>query len=99
MSFIQIIEFSTTRIDEVKALLNEWIAKTEGQRNARRATLTADRDESNAYLQIVEFSSYDAAMRNSNLPDTGAFAQRLGALCSKPLAFRNLEVRRVDELG
>jgi hypothetical protein len=98
VSFIQIIEFSTTRINEVEALLDEWITKTKGQRAADRATLTVNRDEANSYLQIVEFPSFDAAMRNSNLPDTGLFAQRLAELCAKPLVFRNLDVRRVDDL-
>jgi len=35
-------------------------------------------------------------MANSNLPETGEFAERLAELCDGPPAFRNLDVRRVE---
>jgi hypothetical protein len=37
-------------------------------------------------------------MANSVLPETSKFAQKLGELCDKPPVFRNLDVRRVDDL-
>lgn len=98
MSFIQIIEVVTTRPDEVRALTEEWVAKTEGRRKTRQATLTADRDRPDTYLQIVEFSSYADAMENSNLPETDDFGRRLGELCETPPAFLNLEVRHIYDL-
>ena len=98
MQFIQIIEFTTTRFDEVEALMDEWVTKTEGKRKARRATVTADRDKANTYVQIVEFPSYEEAMANSNLPETGEFAKKIAQMCDGPAIFRNLDVRRVDEL-
>ena len=98
MQFIQIIEFTTTRFDEVEALMDEWVTKTEGKRKARRATVTADRDKANTYVQIVEFPSYEEAMANSNLPETGEFAEKIAQMCDGPAIFRNLDVRRVDEL-
>lgn len=98
MSFIQIIEITTTRLDEIEALMDEWVTQTEGKRKTHRATLTADRDRPDTYLQIVEFPSYEAAMANSDLPETGDFAQRLVKLCEAPPVFRNLDVRRVDDL-
>lgn len=61
-------------------------------------TLTQDRDRPGTYLQMVEFPSYEAAMENSNRPETGRFAERLAALCSGPPVFRNLDVVRVEEL-
>lgn len=36
-------------------------------------------------------------MANSNLPETAVFAERLAALSDQPMAFRNLDVRRVEE--
>jgi hypothetical protein len=30
MRFIQIFEFTTTRIDEIEALLDKWVAQSEG---------------------------------------------------------------------
>ena len=84
MQFIQIIEFTTTRFDEVEALMNEWVTKTEGKRKARRATVTADRDKANTYVQIVEFPSYEEAMANSNLPETAGFAEKIAEHVRRP---------------
>ena len=98
MAFIQIIEVTTTRLDEIQSLMDEWVAKTEGKRKTHRSTLTADRDRPDTYLQIVEFASHDEAMANSNLPETAEFAEKLTKLCDAPPAFRNLDVRRLDDL-
>ena len=99
MAFIQIIEFTTTRFEEIEALMDEWVTRTEGKRKAHRGTVTTDRDRPNTYVQIVEFSSYEEAMANSELPETAEFAERAGKLCDGPPTFRNLDVRRVDELS
>lgn len=98
MSFVQIIEISTSRLGEVEALMEEWIEKTEGKRGASRSVLTQDRDRPGTYVQVVEFPSYQEAMANSDLPETGELAQRLSALCDGPPAFRNLDVLREDRL-
>jgi hypothetical protein len=98
MSFIQLIEVITSRPDEVESLVAEWRDQTEGRRRARRGTLTEDRDRPGTFVQIVEFDSYEDAMANSSLPETMAFATRLRDLCDQPPAFRNLDVRRVEEL-
>ena len=99
MNFIQIIEFTTTRLGDVEDLIEEWAAKTEGKRKAHRGTLTADRDRPNTYVQIVEFPSYEEAMANSNLPETTEFAEKIAKLCDGPASFRNLDVRRVDDFS
>jgi quinol monooxygenase YgiN len=98
MEFIQIIEFTTTRFDDVEAVMSEWVTKTEGKRTAGRSTITADRDKPNTYVQIVEFPSYQQAMDNSKLPETSEVAEKMAKLCEGPPIFRNLDVRRVDEL-
>ena len=92
MAFIQVIEFSTTRPDEVKKLSDEYRDTTEGRRTVVRATLCRDRDGSDRYVNIVEFDSYEAAMENSNLPETQAFAERMAELCDGPPRFLNLDV-------
>jgi hypothetical protein len=92
MEFVQIMEFRTQRYDEVSALLDEWEARTEGRRTLQRGTVTRDRDTGNTYVNVLEFRSYEEAMRNSNLPETNEFAQRLAALCEGPPTFRNLDV-------
>jgi quinol monooxygenase YgiN len=98
MAFIQLIEIATSRPDEVEALVAEWRKQTLGRRTAQRGTFTQDRERPNTYLQIVEFPSYEDAMANSDLPETAAFAQRLGELCDGPMLFRNLDVRSVEEM-
>jgi len=98
MAFIQVIEITTTRLDDIETIMQQWLAATEGRRSAHRSTLTKDRDRPDTYVQIVEFPSYDEAMTNSNLPETAAFAEKLAKLCDAPLAFRNLDVTRVDQM-
>ena len=95
---MQIIEFRTTRPDDVAALVDEWRSQTEGRRTAQRSTLTEDREQADTYIQIVEFPSYEGAMANSALPETAKFAERVAELCVGPITFRNLDVRAVDEM-
>jgi len=99
MTFIQIIEVTTTRPEKIQELVEEWSTKTEGRRTAYRSTLTADRDRPNTYVQIVEFHSYQEPMTNSGLPETGEFAEKLAGLCDGPPVFRNLDVQRVDKFS
>lgn len=99
MAFIQLIEVTTTRRDEIEALVGQWRSQTQGRRTARRSTVTRDRDRPGIYVLIVEFSSYEDAMANSALPETAAFADRLARLCAEPPIFRNLDVERVEELS
>jgi hypothetical protein len=96
MTFIQIIEVSTTRPEEIQELVEQWSAKTAGRRTAYRSTFTADRDRPNTYVRVVEFPSYEEAMTNSGLPETSEFAENLARLCDGPPVFRNLDVQRVD---
>ena len=98
MGFIQLIEFTTSRPDEVETLVDEWLTQTAGRRTAQRGTFTQDRERPNTYLQIVEFPSYEDAMANSDLPETASFAEGLSQLCDGPMLFRNLDVRRTEEM-
>jgi hypothetical protein len=98
MPFIQIIEYKTTRIDELNAALDEWLEATKGRRAATRGTQTKDRDATDTYVQIVEFPSYEEAAANSSLPETSAFAAKLASLCEGPPSFRNLDVLREESM-
>jgi quinol monooxygenase YgiN len=99
VTFIQTIEFTTTRIGEVQDLIDEWLAKSGGRRTTSRATLVADQDRPNTYLQIVEFPSYEAAMHNNGLPETAEFAEKATKLVDAEPVYRNLDVQRVDDLS
>jgi hypothetical protein len=90
-SFVQIIEFSTSRIDEVRALGEEMQSQRESG-TAVRGMLCADRDRPNYFCNVVEFDSYESAMENSNRPETTEFASKMMALCDGAPVFRNLDV-------
>jgi hypothetical protein len=91
VEFIQIIEFNTDDIDAVQAIDQEWLAKTEGKRTARRQIMTRDRNDPKRYLAVVFFDSYESAMANSNLPETQALAEKYQA-ATKNAVFHDLDV-------
>lgn len=91
--FIQIVSFTTSRIDEVHALADEMAAQREGGTVSRLA-LNADRDRPNHYVTVIEFDSYESAMENSRRPETNEFSSRMAALCDGPPTFSNLDVVR-----
>ena len=98
MKFTQIIEFTTGRIDEFNAGLDEWMARSEGHRIPHRAVLRRDRDAPDRYLLMVEFASYEQGMKNSGRPETGQFAAFLAGISDSALTFRNLDVLREEAL-
>ena len=91
MGFVQIIEMTTTEIEQIRKLDDQWEAATEGKRTATRSIVTKDRDKPDTYLVIVEFPSYEAAQKNNDLPETSKFAEQIGGL-TKSQSFRNLDV-------
>lgn len=97
MKFVQIIEYKTSKFDEVNKLLDEWLAATEGKRSAGSSTTCRDRDNADTYLEVVEFPAYEEAMRNNDLPETQQFAEKMMAVCDGEPIFRNLDVVREDE--
>lgn len=92
MGFLQVIEFRTSKFDEMERLGNEWETAAAGDSKARRRLLCKDRDNENRYFNIVFFDSYDEAMENSNLPVTQEFSQKMMALADGPPTFYNLDV-------
>lgn len=98
MTFMQIIDYETSRADEMESLMDEWLKATEGKRTATHEFHTRDRDNPNHFLDIVEFPSYEQAMRNSQLPETQQIAERMQSLCSRQPRFLNLDVQREDSL-
>jgi hypothetical protein len=96
--FVQIIEFKTTRIDELQDLADE-MGTDSGPGGALRGTVTQDRDRPGWYFNIVEFDSYESAMANSTRPEVSAFAARMAALCEEPPRFYNLDVMQTWSAG
>jgi quinol monooxygenase YgiN len=92
MAFIQTIEMSTSKVDDLRALEKEWRAATEGKRTLRRSIIAQDRNDPTKYVIIAFFDSYESAMQNSQLPATSEFAERQRALIDGEPAFRDLDV-------
>ena len=89
--FVQIIEYSTSRFDEMRQLMEQW-RDEHPDMGPVRISVTADRDRQDTYVSIVEFSSYEEAMRNNDDPVTADFAARLQELSDGPPVFRNLDL-------
>ena len=90
--FVQIIEYTTSKPDEMQAAVDEFLAATEGKRSSGHGMTTNDRDRPNVYLQIIEFPSYEDAMKNSEMPETQHLSEQMMKLCDGPPTFRNLDV-------
>ena len=92
MGFVQVIEFRTSKIEEMRKLGNEWEAAAGGDRKARRIVVCGDRDDPGHYFNIVFFDSYEQAMENSNLPQTQEFSGKMMALGEGQPKFYNLDI-------
>ena len=60
---------------------------------ARTVTIAEDRDNPGTYFNIVHFDSYQSAMKNSQRPEVGQFAEAMQKICDGPPKFYNLDVR------
>jgi quinol monooxygenase YgiN len=96
MSFVQIVEFTTTKFEEMQALSEQYRKETEGKRGTARMMACRDRDRANHYYMIVEFPSYEEAMRNNEMPETDRMSGQMAALTDGPIGFTNLDVIRVE---
>lgn len=92
MSFVQVFEFTTSDLDGLRQVDEEWRKATEGKRTVRREIIAADRNNPGRYFGIVFFDSYESAMENSNLPETQALAEKLMALADGQPVFHDLDV-------
>ncbi|MEU2154789.1 ester cyclase [Streptomyces sp. NPDC019396] len=99
MTFVQMIDCKTDRLDELNQLLDIWVEQTGGKRTATHSLVTRDRSDSNHVIEFVEFPSYEDAMRNSNLPETDRSFERMVALCDGMPTFTDLDVVRDEQLN
>ena len=90
--FVQIIEFKTSRFDEIEHLAEQYDLSS-GDNTARKVTIAEDRESPGTFYNIVEFDSYESAMKNSQRPEVGQFAEAMQKICDGPPKFYNLDVR------
>jgi hypothetical protein len=94
--FIQIIEYQTSRPDEIRDLGNRRRDEMPKDTAPSRISFCADRDRPGWYRTIVEFESYERAMANSARPETSAFAEEMSKLLDGPPTFTNLDLLQQD---
>lgn len=93
MAFVQTIGFTSSRIEEMQKLMDEW-----GEQAASSSPgfvgskVLQDRDNQNAFMVVAEFESHELAMENSNRPETDARAKQMAELCDAPPTFGNYDV-------
>jgi hypothetical protein len=94
--FVQIVEYRTSKPDEIRALSEDYGKSREAAGDSGtapgRAMTCADRDDEGRYFTIVEFDSPEAAMENSSRADTTEFAKKMMELCDGPPTFYNLDL-------
>ena len=98
MTFVQLIDCKTSRFDEMDRLMDTWVEQTRGKRTATHAVVGKDRSDASHFIEIVEFPSYEEAMRNSNLPETDKIFRELVALCDEMPTFTDLDVVRDEKM-
>ncbi|MEU6394944.1 hypothetical protein [Streptomyces sp. NPDC046939] len=97
--FVQIVDFETHRFDEMKELLDRFEQRMAGESGGpTHRILLQDRDQAGRYLAVIEFASYDEALRSDARPEVAQLNERLTALCTRPPAFGNYDVRDAREL-
>jgi quinol monooxygenase YgiN len=92
MPFVQIIEGRTSKFDEIMKIEEEWRKATEGKRTLLNSVVGRDRNDPDHFMVLAYFESYESAMANSNLPETGEFAAKQMALLDGPPTFYDLDV-------
>ncbi|MGH1556509.1 ester cyclase [Streptomyces sp. L7] len=82
MTFVQLIDLQdqSVRRDEPT---DGHLGRTDqsGKRTAAHSVIGKDRSDASHFVEIVEFPSYEEAMRNSKLPETDRIFREMVALC------------------
>jgi len=92
--FMQVIQASCRRPDDVRQVLDSWSAElAAGARGYLGGTFGVTDDD--RFFAAVRFSSRQDAMANSDRPEQGAWAERLAAALDSPPEFRDYDDVRV----
>ena len=92
MPFVQIIQFRSTKFDEMRQVEEEWDAAAREQGTARRVLNCQDRNNPGQYFTLAFFDSYESAMENSQSATTQELSQRMAALADGPPTFYDLDI-------
>ena len=98
MRFVQIVDFETDRFEEMREVAEEADRRLAGREGGPTHRLVLrDRNKPGHVLVVIEFDSYEDAMRNSNDPETTKVAEQMAALCTRPPSFTDCDVLDMTE--
>jgi steroid delta-isomerase-like uncharacterized protein len=89
-----LIDCKTARLSEWNRLMDSWVEQAKGMRTATHSVVGKDRSESDHYVEIVEFPSYEEAIRNLQHPESNRIFREIMALCDEKPALMGLDVVR-----
>lgn len=88
--FIQIIQGRCTRHDELHAMLDRWRAELESGADGWLGGTYGFTDD-DLFVGVVRFTDRDAAMRNSERPEQGRWAEDVMSLFDGPVEFHDCD--------
>jgi hypothetical protein len=88
--FIQVIQGTCTRQDELHALLDEWKSDQAPSADGWLGGTYGFTDD-DQFVGVVRFASREAAMANSDRPEQGEWAERMMALFDGPVEFHDCD--------
>jgi quinol monooxygenase YgiN len=97
VSFIQVVDVHTSKVDEILRLERTWRKSTEGRRTLQRSVVARDRKDPKRFLVLAFFDDEESAKANSQLQETQLFAAEIDALAEGEVRFIDLEV--IEDLG
>jgi hypothetical protein len=92
MTFVQIIEFRTNKLEDVRSGGEEYERALAGKHRVRRRVVAEDRDDPGRYFLMAFFDTYEEAMENSAMPETDALAKRMIELVDGFPTFYDLDI-------
>ena len=91
--FIQLIEYETNDVEAVQKAILKFRDEHPDVMTFATSVVAEDRDKPGTYISIVEFPSYEEAMKQSNHPALSEFVQSVGPELMTNQRFRNLDVK------
>ena len=91
--FIQLVEFETNDVEAVQKAILKFRDEHPDVMTFTTSRVAEDRDRPGTYISIVEFPSYEEAMKQSNHPALSELVQSMGSELMVSRGFRNLDVK------
>ena len=88
--FIQVIQGTCRRQDEVHALIDGWRAENAGRDTGFLGGTYGFTDD-DQFVAVVRFASRDQAMANSTRPEQSAWAKKMEALFEGPVEYHDCD--------